>query len=309
MSVGATRRAVPRRFRDALLVAGFELRDSLRSRKAIVLLVLYVAGAAAASGIFLRVLLEIEETLAETLGVASSSQPGAATHALFASDQFLSILSGLVGDHDLARSLVQMPPMALFYGWLALTFGPLLAVLVSCDAIASEIGQGSARFALVRADRAAWTLGKGLGQAGLVAVGLAAGGIATWIVGALFLDGFDAAASAWWIARLGGRAWILTLAYLGLALGVSQALRSANAARAGAFFALVVLAMIGEGLEWLEDSAPTVAGTLLQALPRAHVLDLWRPEVTDRLPAMAMLVAIAGCFFALGHVVFRRRDA
>ena len=299
----------PRRARDASIVAAFELRDSLRSRKAIVLLVLYVAGAAAASGIFLRVLLEIEHTLADTLGVAASSQPGAATHALFASDQFLSIISGLVGDRALARSLVSLPPMALFYGWLALTFGPLLAVLVSCDAIASEIGQGSARFALVRADRAAWTLGKALGQAGLVGVGLAAGGIATWVVGALFLDGFDAAGSAWWILRLGGRAWVLTLAYLGLALGVSQALRSANAARAGAFLALVALGVLGEGLEWLEDDAPALAGTLLAALPRAHVLDLWRPEFADRAPAMAMLVAIAGCFFAAGHLVFRRRDA
>jgi hypothetical protein len=52
--------------------AAFELRDALRSRKALVLLVLYVAGAGAGTGIFVRVLGAIETALARTLQVAAT---------------------------------------------------------------------------------------------------------------------------------------------------------------------------------------------------------------------------------------------
>jgi hypothetical protein len=54
---------------------------------------------------------------------------------------------------------------------------------------------------------------------------------------------------------------------------------------------------------------PTLGETLMQVLPRAHSLDLWRPDLASRAPAMAILVAIGVCWFALGHFVFRRRDA
>jgi ABC-type transport system involved in multi-copper enzyme maturation permease subunit len=300
---------LPRSLRDALVVAGFELRDALRSRKVVVLLVLYLAGAVAACGIFLRILHEIEKTLASELAVAAASRPGAATHALFATAQFRSIVGGLVGDRALAGELLDIPPMALFYGWLALTFGPLLAVIASCDAIAGEIGQGSARFALVRADRASWAVGKLLGQAGLVAVGIFAGALAAWVMGLLFLQGFAPADSAFWLARLGTRAWIYSLPFLGLSLGLSQVVRSANAARGAALVGLVAIGLLGEGIEELEEVAPALGGTLMQILPRAHSLDLWRPDFLDRLPAMVMLLAIGTLWFAAGHAIFRRRDA
>ena len=68
-----------RTLRDALVVAGFDLFESLRSRKVLVLLTLYLAGASAAAGIFVTVLREIENTVARTLAVGETSKPGTMT--------------------------------------------------------------------------------------------------------------------------------------------------------------------------------------------------------------------------------------
>jgi hypothetical protein len=92
--------------RDALIVAAFDLAESLRSRKVLVFLVLYVAGAIASTVIFTEVLQEIEVQLAETLLVARTDRPGSLTQALMESPQLLGILEGLVRDRELAQALV-----------------------------------------------------------------------------------------------------------------------------------------------------------------------------------------------------------
>ena len=300
-----------RRVRDAFVVAAFELRDSLRSRKALVLLVLYVAGAGAGTGIFVRVLSAIEEALASTLSVANTNRPGAMTRAIFETGQFHHIVSRLVGDDHLADELVHMPPIALFYGWLAMTFVPLLVMLLASDTIASDLATGAARYALFRTDRLSWAVGKLVGQAALVAVGIAAGGVAAYVIGWIFLSAFEPLPTLAWMAQLGARAWVLSFAYVGLALGLSQLTRSTHWSRGLGLLALAALGIVGEALtsKWSHEHLPVLTSTLYVLLPRAHRLDLWRPLIWDRLPAFAMLFALGICFFAAGHARFSRRDA
>ena len=180
-----------RRLRDAWVVASFELRDSLRSRKALVLLVLYVAGAGAGTGIFVRVLSAIETALASTLQVAATNRPGAMTQALLQTREFHDIVESLIGDEHLADALVHIPPIALFYGWLAMTFVPFLVILLASDTVASEVSTGAARYSLFRTDRLAWAVGKLAGQAALVGLGIAAGGVASYVIGWIFLSAFE----------------------------------------------------------------------------------------------------------------------
>lgn len=300
-----------RRWRDAGIVAAFDLGESLRSRKVLAVLVLYVAGAAAAAGIFLMILRELENTLAAGLMVAGTRRPGTMTEALLASDEFRHMLAGLVGDEGLAASLVRVPPLALLYGWLAFTFVPVLAVLTSADAIAAERATGSLRFAIVRTDRLSWAVGRFGGQAALMAVGIAVGALAVWIVGLFAWSGFAPGPTAAWLLRMAGRAWIHGLAYLGLTLGASQLVRGANAARAVALGALIACGVLRLVLEWdrVTDHLPVVAPVVAALLPGSHTLDLWRPAFGDRLPALVALAAFGIAGFALGHLRFARSDA
>jgi hypothetical protein len=300
-----------RRLRDALVVAEQDLAESLRSRKALVLLGLYLAGALAACGIFVRVLQEVEGVLADTLRVSRTERPGAMTQRLMESDELHRILRGLIGDADLAIELVQIPPMALFYGWVALTFVPPLVALTSGDAVANELSTGSARFAFFRTDRTSWAVGKLLGQGALLGVGVGLGGVGAFIVGWSGLLSFEPGPNALWLLRLGLRAWVYGLAWLGIVMGAGQLTRSVPKARGLALGALVLVgtASVLLGSDWVLERAPVIAPTVHQLLPGAHQIDLWRPEIGRRAVAVVVLLALGGGAFALGHQRLLRVDA
>ena len=293
------------------MVAAFDVFESLRSRKVMVLLTLYFAGAAAAAGLFVTLLRELENTVARSLAVGTTDRPGVMTEELMRSEQLREVLLGLVGDASLVDALIAVPPLALFYGWLALTAVPVLIVFTSGDAIAGDLGSGSCRFALFRTDRLSWAVGKLLGQAALMGVGVLTGALAVWAVGFGFMARFEALDTAWWLLRLGGRAWVHGFAWLGGVMAVSQLTRSNMRATGGSLMFLMGVGVIGLVLQspWAVEYAPVLSETLFQLVPRAHRLDLWRPTFAERLPGMVMLLALGVSWFALGHIRFARRDA
>lgn len=297
--------------RDALVIAAFDLGESLRSRKVLVFMVLYVVGAIGSTVIFTEVLQEVELALAEQLLVARTSDPGSLTQAVMESPELLRVLSRLVRDEELARTLVAEPPIALLYHWVALAFGPIFAVLTSSDTISAEVSTGSVRFALARTDRAGWVLGKVFGQSLLLLVGLALGAVGAWITGWVQLGAFDGPATAGALWTYLGSAFVYVWAYLGLALGVSQLTRSVPWSRALGLLALVSAFGIHRFLErdWVVEAAPVLSGSLRQLFPVAHRLDLWRPGAAASAPAMVILVALGCTFVALGYARFVRRDA
>src|SRR5256885_17073100 len=113
-----------------------------------------------------------------------------------------------------------------------MTFIRLLVTLASGDAIASEVSSGSVRYALFRSDRFSWAMGKLLGEAALMSLGIAAGALGVWLMGMFFMAGFEPLATGWWLARFSVRVWFYGFAYLGLAMGASQLTRSVNGSRA-----------------------------------------------------------------------------
>ena len=119
-----------RAIRDALLVASFDLFESVRSRKFLALLVLHVLGAVVSTLVFVKILAEFETVLATQLGVAETAKPGTMTEELMNSPETLEVLTGLMQDAELAKELVSVPPLALFYGWIALFVLPALVVFV-----------------------------------------------------------------------------------------------------------------------------------------------------------------------------------
>jgi hypothetical protein len=296
--------------RDVLLVARFDLGESLRSRRALVTLLLHVAGSVAGAVLFTEFLRQVERAVARQLRVSGTDRPGAMTEALMRTEEVQSVIGGLVGEPDLAADLLQIPPLALFYGAYAMFVVPLLVVITSADSIAAERATGSARYSFFRTLRLWWALGKLVGQAGQLAVGIAVGAVGVFVVGAVQLAGFDPLAHAVWLSRLGGRAWVLGFAWLGVALGISQLTRSVHLARGAGLLALIGGAVAHGGLrsELAERHLGAWADSIATVFPASHRVDLWRPDLVDRGAAALMLLAIGGAAFAVGHARLQRAD-
>jgi hypothetical protein len=297
--------------RAVALVAWFDLRESLRSWRALAMMVIYLMGSMAATAIFVQLLAEIERTMADTLRVAQTSRPGSMTQSLMESDQMLEVISGLVGDASLAAELVSIPPIALFYGWLSLSFVPLLVTFTSSEAISSALASGSCRYSLFRIDRLSWVSGKLVGQVMLMVTGILAGAAGVWLIGFTSMNNFDGWDTAVWLLRFSGRASVYGFAFLGVTLGLSQITRSVNGARAMALLALLALSVGGALLvvPTVTVYAPVAAETARQLFPNAHKLNLWRPDLGLRASSMLMLLALGTIAFSAGHQWMNRRDA
>ena len=136
------------------------MRPGYRSRRAIVLISLYALGAAAASFFFAKVISTLERQAAEAMGLDPNAKAGEITETLKTSEEFALMIGKLTGDPALTEFLLEMPPLAIFYGWLAFTFIPLLVVLLSSSRIAEQVWSGSVRYAVVRCSRLWWCIGK-----------------------------------------------------------------------------------------------------------------------------------------------------
>jgi ABC-type transport system involved in multi-copper enzyme maturation permease subunit len=298
--------------RDIAVVANYELGEALRSRRVLILVLLFVGGAVAGTLAFVELLESVEAGLARALAVAEPGKPGAVTAALMQSPEFLRVLGRLLRDEALAEQLAGLPPLALFYGWLGLTFMPFMIMLTSAETVSAELATGSARFSLLRTGRLSFSLGKLVGQTLLMAIGVVAGALAVWVTGYASLASFEAGRSALWLGLLSLRVAVYAFAYVGLAVGLSHVTRSVPLSRAIALGALAVLGVLwGVGVhnDVVREHAAETADALLVLVPRSHMLDLWRPALADRVPSLVMLIALGIVFFALGYAYRARRDA
>ena len=295
--------------RTVWTVGRHEIADSIRSRRVIVLALLYLAGSAAGTAFFITLLQRIEHQLAASLGLAVANNTGSVTATLWKSDAFRSILVSLVGDRKLAESLLQTPPLALYYGWLSFTFAPALVMLMSSSRISEELWSGSVRFVLFRAPRLPWCLGKFAGQAVQLLLALVLSAAAAWLVGLLRMHAFDPGATAWAMLDFSARAWVYSLAFLGLALGISQVCAVPNLALAFGFMAMIGMAVLSMVSEHLAGEHWRRAWDLVNVLtPGGHRMDLWWGDLAHGLPAVVFLLTLGGAYLLAGYAVFSRRN-
>jgi ABC-type transport system involved in multi-copper enzyme maturation permease subunit len=291
------------------VVARHELTDAVRARRAWILLLLYVAGSIVACLMFVHVLHRIENQLLESMGLTVSADAGSATHTLWKSRNFRHIMGGLVGDRDLANRLLDIPPLSLFYGWLSLTFTPLLVMLISAPRIAEEVSTASVRYVLFRTSRATWCTGKAAGQAALLLVALVLSSVAAWAVGMLWMSAFDPGDNAAAMLVLGLKAWVYGLAYLGLALGASQWSRSPVIATGIGLAAMLGLAMAaGAANHWRGPGWFRILDLVWWLTPQSRKLGLWHPDAPQLIPSLVILPVLGFLFFSAGYLRFARRD-
>ena len=295
--------------KSILITARQELADAVRSRRAIVILALYLAGSLLACNGFVSILHKLETQLTETLHLSSGASTGVVMSALWKNHEFQRIMYHLVGDADVARQLLTIPPPALVYGWLAFAFTPVLVMLTASGRIAEEMAGNSVRFVMTRTSRTAWILGKFMGQAMLLIIALLLSAAGAWCIIRFRLAGFDHGATAAAMMIYAAKAWVYSLAFTGMALGLSQLTRRPYMAMALGFlvwFATVFLAFAAA--HFLKKDGSAAWEIILQLLPQGHRVDLWRTDAVHLLNAVFFLVSLGFVYLFAGFARFQKRD-
>ena len=282
--------------RDVALIAGFDLRESLRTRRALVLVLLYMLIAAAASGMYVKAVRAIRDNVAAIAPEAGANELAMAQDEGYR--QMLLVLSG--GDAALAAHLGTFPAMVLLFAWVSLAFLPWFIALTSYDLIAGELHLRTVRYAALRTSRGAFVLGKVLGQAALVAGVAALGMLPVLLIGAIYLPGFDILATLLALLSTWPITVICALSYLGVVALASQLCKGPGAARALAVGLLFAV--------WLGSLLPDPWSWLALLSPWHWKFGLFHPAIAERSLAIAACLGLCVGYTALGYLRFRGRD-
>lgn len=295
--------------RDIWLIARFELLRAIRTWRALALLVLYALTSAGAAWLFTRFVGVLEATLAEQLGVAATSVPGAMLGQLVKSDTWRSVLREMTGSPQLVETLVSVPPLALFHLWFGFLIVPFFAASASAECLVIDVASRAIRYEAQRTGRFELVLGRFIGQLVLTFMATAVSVIAVWVVGMTAMIGNEPLTLASWLVWYAPRIWFFGLPFVALGVAASQLTSSAAWAR--------VLALGGTALTWVafgiarwaetEAALALAADISLQLLPQGWLRGLWSPGFSWLLSALAC-TAIGTTFVITGYLRFSRRD-
>ena len=291
-------------------VALFELAAAVRTRRAIVLVALYLAWSLLGMSGAITALGKMEDRLAEILQVEKvEGKSGVVSAALWKSKPFQQLVRSVVGDSLIYDDIVGKHPAELIYAWIVFLAVPLLTVLVATRRVAEEVKSGAAKYMLLRVTRLEWTLGKYLGIALMMLAGLLVGAIAAWIVAAFRLSGADIPALLPAMIVWSVKAWFLSLAWLGLALGVSHLFKSGAKADAVAILLMIAFSVVPAILK--DFGSAWLGGKLLvlvRLFPSSVDAALWRSSFLPVAASATWLVMLGLLYLSVGHAVFARRD-
>lgn len=281
-----------------------------RSRRAMVMTLLFLAVAAGVMYLTITSFMAIEREVLGSLGLPTDGAPGSAMMTLWKSKPFVRFVDHVSGGSLVFADIRGRHPILLVYAVFLFQIVPLLTLLVSSSRVADDIRSGAARYWLVRVTRTEWSLGKFFGEALMLASAMVVGALAAWGVVLARLPFADGLAMLPGIVDWTLRAWVYAFAWLGLFLGLSHLVKSGGKATA-----LSILALLGTAA-WgtlLNNLAENVAGfgwaPHLDALvPNSAWTLLWRRSVPAVLEGVVRLASLAFLYLALGAAVFRRRD-
>ncbi len=293
-------------FRAAL----FELAGAMRSRRALVYVVLYLAISLLGMNGSISGLAKMEEQLSDILQVEKTEgKSGVVSAALWKSKPFQNLARKVVGDSLVYDDICGKHPAELIYAWIVFLAVPLLAVFVSSRRIAEDIKSGSAKYMLLRVTRLEFTMAKYLGMALLVLFGLLAGAVGAWCVAAFRLSGADIPALLPAMLMWSVKAWFLSLAWIGIALSVSHFFMSGAKADAVATIILIAFSVAPTLLTHFADGP--ISGKLrvfMMIFPSEAADQLWRTSFLPVATAALWLVMLGLFWLSLGHIYFSRRD-
>ncbi|MEI7898631.1 MAG: ABC transporter permease subunit [bacterium] len=291
-------------------VAGYEWLDALRSRRALVVLLLYLAAAVCNMHWSISLLHKLENELASVLQLPQSEQAGVVSTALWKSKPFQHIIRQMTQNDLVLQDITGKHPVELIYAWFAFFYSPLLVVLVAGNRIAEDLGSGAVRYVIFRTSRASWTLGKFLGQAFMIGFALLLSGIGAYAVAKIRLAGSGSPDLFVNILQWSGRAWVFSFPYLGLAMGLSHLTKSASKATVMGIIAITVCFVVSILLRHF--TADTGWRSYLPYLgvlvPEDHKMYLWRSSLAPLVTGTVYLITLGFCYLLAGYAFFRKRD-
>lgn len=282
--------------RDAALIAGFDLRESLRTRRALVLVLLYLLIATAASRIYVSAVAAVQDTVGAINAVEADAALAVAQDQGYR--QILLFIAG--GDSTLADHLATFPAMVLIFSWVSLAFLPWFIALTSYDQIAGDIHLRTIRYAALRTTRAAYVAGKLLAQALLVAGVVTLGTLPVIIIGLIYLPGFDLVATVLSLLTTIPITFVCALGFLGIVSLASQLCRTPGTARAAAMGLLLLIYFL--------PLQPDIGPYIDLVSPWHWRPGLFHPDIPTRLLSVGACVGLCVGYTALGYLRFRKRD-
>lgn len=302
-------------FSHIWITAIHEFKDSIRSRWAVSLMLIYLAICMFMSYQFTGFLADAEVELIKTMGVSEGAKTGAVTSRLW--DIGIAkntMMRTYKGDEKLVEHLMQAHPVVLVFAWFTVILGAMLTLLMSSPRVADELGTRSARFVLYRSDQLSWCLGKYWGQAIVLLPVFLISAFGVWCISAFRLEGFERLKMLSYLLEYGFMSYLYVLAWLGLATCVSQLTKSQFLAVAFAIGGAFKFAIIEGFHEHLLERGTDhtnwrqLVDVLYQFTPMSYRGHLWGPEPFRQIIAGIMLVVLGHLYLALGYFATYRRD-
>jgi ABC-type transport system involved in multi-copper enzyme maturation permease subunit len=283
--------------KDVWLIARFDLVTAIRTKRALLAILVYALGAFLTAAALVQIDAKIGDRLELVKSMANVSVPLKVEGQADQSTSVVKALSFLVGgDEDLVLHLLQIPLVVLGFFWTTLTFLPFLIALVSHDLVNIEVRNRSARFILLRTSRAALLLGKTVSHLLLF--------LSVTVVSNLVLCAYAWNASPsfdlWITSRLLLRFWLLTIPYgfcfLALTALVSSLVDGGAASLAANAIALIAISMLS-----MNDTIGLLS-------PSFYKLGLWSPRFLDVLGSSAAFLVFGTLFLSGAYARLRGRD-
>ena len=285
-----------------------ELGSAIRTRRALVVLVLYLAASLLTMYTMTSVLGKMETQLVKMLQLQPSEKgkSGVVSKVLWKSKVFQDTVKTLVKDDLVYNDISGLHPAELIYAGFAFFYVPLLTILIGANRVADDLHSGAVRYMITRVTRFEWSLGKYVGNALLMLPAMLAGALAAWIVAWIRLSGADSFSLLPPMLVWAVKGWTLSLAYLGIALGISHLTHSGAKATALGVISLIVCFAVPKVLS---HYFPSTAETLNILFPATAEHSLWRASFKPVGCTAVWLLALGLTYLTAGYAFFARRDA
>lgn len=288
----------------------WEWSGAIRSRRALVLLLLYLASAVLCMNGTISILGKMEKELAAMLQLPDAGEAGVVSASLWKSKPFNTIVRSVVGESPVLDDISGRHPVELLYAWFVFFCAPLLAVLVAGTRVSEDLRSGAVRYMVVRETRLEWSLGKYAGQSLMVGGALAASAIGAAAVAFCRLPSGTAAELFVPMLNWGLRAWIYSLAWIGLALGLSHLTRSPGRATAYGILAICLFGALPPLMDFLHANAdwPAALTQVRMLVPAGAEMSLWRFSAVPLATGSFHLIILGLVYLMAGAAVFDRSD-
>jgi len=284
----------------------YEWADALRSRRAVVTLALYIVAAGCSMYWAISLLARLETQLLQILQLPDTGKTGIVSTTLWQSKPFQEMMRHAMQNSAVYDDIFGVHPVILIYGWLVFLYMPLLVVLVTAGRIPEELSSGSVRYAVVRTTRAVWVLGKFLGQLSMIAVAILGSAVTAYLVARLRLGAYAPADLLASMLIWGLRAWIYSVPFVGLVMGLSLLTRSVGKATLFGIIGIVACFIVTVLARHFSNNA--FLPYLASLLPNDYEMLLWRRDLQPVFTGALFLCTQGLVYLGIGYLFFRKRD-